>query len=510
LGGAVTAAVHRVLASPGESLDTETRGYFEPRFGHDFGRVRVHADSEAGASARSVNAWAYTVGSDLVFGHGRFAPSSAGGRRLIAHELAHVVQQDGAEGMDGGGAMGVSHAVQEREADQAASRVLGGQMPSKPGKTGKLALARFGDPTHHVIEEAALPGAGFAPDQVRSIERGNIQRDYSQVGAVGNAALLGDAKAYGGYDTAEHFDNFIFDAVTDRWRTRGSGNQKFLHLDPREVDTSPVDYISGQLAELASAGMNENSLVHLGNAFHTVEDFFAHSNFIELTHNDPRFGGDLLTGSFGDNPANSAVSLAHTLGAVSTPAMQGYYERQAEAQTELTEPKSHSRLAKDTAASPGFAEARRLAALVIQELGAEVITVMRNPRPDARVRLMNETVVGKIRTYLRPPDPKNPWWEGLVSRGGASMDTRLAEAESRTPVTVNQWAFSPLRNLEASKDSSMAIPLGAAVPLGRQSWFQVGAGVTRPPSLDPRLPQPPDPRDERSSPFVGAQITGHF
>ena len=68
----------------------------ESRFGHDFGRVRVHADERAGASARAVAARAYTVGSDVVFGRGEYAPSTPRGRQLLAHELAHVVQQRGA------------------------------------------------------------------------------------------------------------------------------------------------------------------------------------------------------------------------------------------------------------------------------------------------------------------------------------------------------------------------------------------------------------------------------
>ena len=68
----------------------------EPRFGHDFGNVRVHFDARAAASARSVNALAYTVGHDIVFSDGAFAPDDPSGRSLLAHELAHVVQQSGA------------------------------------------------------------------------------------------------------------------------------------------------------------------------------------------------------------------------------------------------------------------------------------------------------------------------------------------------------------------------------------------------------------------------------
>ena len=81
--------------SGGQPLDAETRSFMEPRFGFDFSRVRIHADGEAAQAARSIDAHAYTIGEDVVFGSGRFSPRASDGRRLLAHELAHVVQQSG-------------------------------------------------------------------------------------------------------------------------------------------------------------------------------------------------------------------------------------------------------------------------------------------------------------------------------------------------------------------------------------------------------------------------------
>ena len=86
-------AVHDVLRSQGQALPPATRAFFETRFGQDFGQVRVHTDAKAAASARDVNARAYTVGRNVVFGAGQYAPSSNQGRRLLAHELTHVLQQ---------------------------------------------------------------------------------------------------------------------------------------------------------------------------------------------------------------------------------------------------------------------------------------------------------------------------------------------------------------------------------------------------------------------------------
>lgn len=85
--------VHEVLRSPGQPLDPATRAFFEPRFGHNFGDVRVHTDAKAAVSARAVNALAYTVGRNVVFGEGQFDARSDSGQRVLAHELAHTIQQ---------------------------------------------------------------------------------------------------------------------------------------------------------------------------------------------------------------------------------------------------------------------------------------------------------------------------------------------------------------------------------------------------------------------------------
>jgi hypothetical protein len=88
-------SVNQVLLSSGSQLDGSVRNDMEARFGHDFSRVRVHAGAAAEQSARDVNAEAYTVGNNIVFGAGKFAPSTQPGRHLLAHELTHVLQQSG-------------------------------------------------------------------------------------------------------------------------------------------------------------------------------------------------------------------------------------------------------------------------------------------------------------------------------------------------------------------------------------------------------------------------------
>lgn len=129
-GTEVPNAVHEVLESPGRPLDSATRSLLEPRFGHDFSGVRVHDDARAAASARAVHASAYTVGEHVVFGEDGFPAHTAGGLRLLAHELAHAVQQSGAQaGTHAPGGLRVSRPgdAAERQADEAAEHVARGE-----------------------------------------------------------------------------------------------------------------------------------------------------------------------------------------------------------------------------------------------------------------------------------------------------------------------------------------------------------------------------------------------
>lgn len=115
--------VYEVLRSSGRPLDSATRAFFEPRFGYDFSGVRVHSDNHAAESARAVNALAFTVGQNVVFGSGQFAPSTNAGRQLLAHELTHVVQQTSGSVGRGELVIGEANSVHEKEAERTAQRV---------------------------------------------------------------------------------------------------------------------------------------------------------------------------------------------------------------------------------------------------------------------------------------------------------------------------------------------------------------------------------------------------
>ena len=122
--------VHDVISSSGTPLPTEVRADMEGRFGTSFGDVRVHNDGAAHESAKSVNAQAYTVGSNIVFQRDTYDPSSDAGKHMIAHELTHVVQQRNGpvDGSDAGGGVKVSDPSDrfERDAVANADRVMTG------------------------------------------------------------------------------------------------------------------------------------------------------------------------------------------------------------------------------------------------------------------------------------------------------------------------------------------------------------------------------------------------
>jgi hypothetical protein len=119
--GVAPPIVHDVIESPGTQLDHQTRDFFEPGFGRDLSGVRVHTGDRAAASARTVGAAAYAVGPHVVFGTSGLAPHTEAGRRLLAHELTHVLQRPSSS-VPARGALEVGEPTspREREADEVA------------------------------------------------------------------------------------------------------------------------------------------------------------------------------------------------------------------------------------------------------------------------------------------------------------------------------------------------------------------------------------------------------
>lgn len=163
-------------AGGGRALDEPTRSFMESRLGADFSDVRVHTGAKATEAARSVQAHAYTVGSDLVFQDGQFNPSSTDGKKMLAHELTHVVQQRSGpvEGTPAPGGISISDPSDrfERAAEASAERVVSGEAAS-PQPAGAGGVQR---------EEA--PGAEEEELQANAVQReesGETEEDEEEL-----------------------------------------------------------------------------------------------------------------------------------------------------------------------------------------------------------------------------------------------------------------------------------------------------------------------------------------
>ena len=485
--------VGETLHSSGQTLDPETRAFFESHFAYDFRDVRIHTDTRAAQSARAVNALAYTVGSHVAFAPGRFSPRTPGGQQLLAHELTHVVQQRSNSASEASHISSPGEPA-EREAALAERAIHFGEAP--PSVTSSAPALQAFDPDYH--ETATMDGlAGtFTPQEIGKIYEANWRRDYSQASpAFADIALtwkrLKDAttpqeevklqlelageiagiaknpgslsgETYGGYQTWEHMDNPGGAAATEadaRWAGTGPGDgitgyirdsRAYIKQDlaqavgiarqktnPPDDDfgrrmadawaggTPPPNYditdayagrtrppqglgvpksvpdptqsssvVASDVAAIAARNPSATNTAttgfasdpqvadDLGRAAHALEDFFAHSNFVELTQ---QIGAgktisskDLRTGTFGGG--DKAHSLADKIrGIVSeilahrdlAPSLvlpdillNKFLDAAANlenAATLTTGPTSHTALNKDEPSRPNFAKAHQLA-----------------------------------------------------------------------------------------------------------------------------------------------------
>jgi uncharacterized protein DUF4157 len=213
--------VHEVLRAPGQPLDTATRAFMEPRFGHDFSGVRVHTDAQAAESARAVNALAYTVGRDVVFGAGQYLPRSDAGQQLLAHGLTHdrgvPPTSDRANGaIQAKLTIGASNDPLEQEADRIADQVLAapahlavsgalpriqrfagqpaGQTDTAPASVDRV-LASLGQPLDTTLQQDMEQRFGYDFSQVRVHSGGAAEQSAREVNA--NAYTAGHDIVFG-------------------------------------------------------------------------------------------------------------------------------------------------------------------------------------------------------------------------------------------------------------------------------------------------------------------------
>jgi len=167
--------------SSSNALDAGTRSNMEGRFGFDFANVSIHADSDAAELTRDLGANAVTIGSDVYFGAGKFAPQTSGGSRLLAHELTHVVQNERAPSASSFSALSERGSSSEVEAHSAADRVVAGHnvapsaaptaalsMDPEDGSHHKAGLLDhiFGLNPEKSFVESGMDGLGYGPDGI--------------------------------------------------------------------------------------------------------------------------------------------------------------------------------------------------------------------------------------------------------------------------------------------------------------------------------------------------------
>ncbi len=186
----IDSTVRRVLSDSGEPLSAGVRAELEPRFLADFSTVRVHADETANASAAQLGARAYTVGQHIVFGRNRFAPDTAAGRELFAHELTHTIQQGQVNGVPPGTTS--SHDGAEAAARHEGARALAGATPSIAPSAPAIArdegTAEVVDTVPQFQQQGSMFSATMRRDQFRThAEAQQAQQAQAQPAQVGQA-----------------------------------------------------------------------------------------------------------------------------------------------------------------------------------------------------------------------------------------------------------------------------------------------------------------------------------
>jgi hypothetical protein len=198
--------VHEVLRSSGQPLDEQTRSFFEPRFGYDFSKVRIHTDARSQESARAVKALAFTVGNNLVFGSGHFAPATKSGQRLLAHELTHVVQQSqtGNSSIQRKLEVGPANDVLEQEADRLAEKITGenrvtlGWPVAPPSNGSKAKVQRATDSSSDLSAPAATtvpPATGLiVDDEASTVGAGQMRKSEFLEGLRASVCAAADSE----------------------------------------------------------------------------------------------------------------------------------------------------------------------------------------------------------------------------------------------------------------------------------------------------------------------------
>lgn len=267
--------VHDVLRSPGTPLDATARAFMEPRFGHSFANVRVHDDSGARKSAQMVGARAYTVGEHMVFGRSEHSPGTDAGRRLIAHELAHVVQQSIVGRPAVAASMHVSDSgnASEHEADAVASEVISA---SGCGKAAQgihhieTCIQRVGDGSKVPRDLECEVGTDSPADPLENLMFANERYalDSEQKRDIDNFAMNWQAAGVGG---EVRVDGYASRPGTDEFNWRLSCNRALAVAAELESPSSGREGVPAgsirtiaheETDEFGAKGMNRRATIY--------------------------------------------------------------------------------------------------------------------------------------------------------------------------------------------------------------------------------------------------------
>ena len=260
--------VREALRSPGQPLEAETRAAMEPRFGHDFGKVRVHANPQAGESAQALDARAYTAGTNVVFAPGQYVPGSPSTNALLAHELAHVVQQSAASTDDRSLALSEPGDVEEREAHAAQDAYVAGTPMTKLSATRPAIHRQPAPPSGKhpstVTDADALirtdpPALKSTGEKIQAGTRVDVvDTQVTSKGTFVNVVEHGTGKALGWTAQSNLGANFVYQAKVTPRAGQPDTLPVMVYLSPTFTGATAdiVVYFHGDAADFSASTAN--------------------------------------------------------------------------------------------------------------------------------------------------------------------------------------------------------------------------------------------------------------
>jgi len=403
---AAPASVDQALASPGRPLEAALRQDMEQRFGHDFSSVRVHSGTIAEQSAQDVNAHAYTLGQNIVFGAGRFIPETHEGRRLLAHELAHVVQQRNA--ID-------PHPVLRRAA-----------------KTAKTSAGEFVADPYDPMRVLGAGGitAGYGAN-ITITFKANDRVDAEKIAFVQTALSMKDGKVHNRFDAGEK-------KKVNESRMIPSGKPGAgTHIDQLPDVRTPLYGMTGNRGDDLSEPEPAKNMKLTEIGWHYKDAGGNPQNHDAMMHDEPDLtsgdvytkASDVMSQEWSQQFETSALAIAgHQKGTVYGSVEWGWKRSVSDERTHLSEFKTKS----ETVASPTFMEAAKLWNVSVTtekkatiDLPVDVHVTSKSAglwdSPDQGrmiATLTKDTPLGRTAKV----DPKGRiWWASVIVTGGPNV-----------------------------------------------------------------------------------------